>query len=340
MKFGVKRRLLVAVAGVLSLCLAASMVAEMGFNIPVTEGLHGILTQRSALSVVISAFLIILCVAVGVACICLAFAKKTPRGFIAQSAEGGEMYISMEAMGSLVQKCIDTHEELDVTNVSMYNDRNGLVIELDANLISGINIPLTVNSIQKQIREYVQACSGVDVADVNVKVHESNDPKNGMPAGAYTMPDPSTMLPKTQAMQTENVSGDTEEDEKPLHQRLFSHPDVEMMVPLQPASEAASDEDEQNAEDTDENNSVDHMTTDDVDVDLEDAEDEVDDTEASDSIDSSDQADETDEDDQAEDVQEDDFESSAAETDDEEESSDGFRDEDADRGNSSSWWNA
>ena len=43
-------------------------------------------------------------------------------------------------------------------------------MEIKVTLLNGMNIPLTVNALQKQIKQYITSCSGVDVYKVRVMV--------------------------------------------------------------------------------------------------------------------------------------------------------------------------
>ena len=43
-------------------------------------------------------------------------------------------------------------------------------MDIRITLLGGVNIPLTVNALQKQIKQYITSCSGVDVHKVRVMV--------------------------------------------------------------------------------------------------------------------------------------------------------------------------
>ena len=98
------------------------------------------------------------------------FRRRKEKGFVVQKTEFGDMSISMKAMENMVRKCVDIHSELTVNHTSIYLVRNGVSIDLKVTLASGINIPLTVNALQKQIKQYITSCSGVEVYEVRVKV--------------------------------------------------------------------------------------------------------------------------------------------------------------------------
>ena len=54
-------------------------------------------------------------------------------------------------------------------------------------MLGGLNIPLTVNALQKQIKQYITSCSGVDVHKVRVMVE--TDARSASEADAQPAPD-------------------------------------------------------------------------------------------------------------------------------------------------------
>ena len=80
------------------------------------------------------------------------------------------MSISMNALESMVQKCVASHQELTVNATHIQHAREGIVVDIKITLPGGVNIPLTVNALQKQIKQYITSCSGVDVHKVRVMV--------------------------------------------------------------------------------------------------------------------------------------------------------------------------
>ncbi len=106
----------------------------------------------------------------GVHGISLLFRRGREKDFIIQHTEFGDMSISMKAMESMVNKCVDAHQELSVTSTRIHHGREGVVVDIKIMLASGVNIPLTVNALQKQIKQYITSCSGVEVQQVRVMV--------------------------------------------------------------------------------------------------------------------------------------------------------------------------
>ena len=108
--------------------------------------------------------------ALGLHDILLLFRRGREKGFIIQHSEYGDMSISMKALESMVQKCVASHQELTVNLTRIQHAREGIVVDIRITLLGGVNIPLTVNALQKQIKQYITSCSGVDVYKVRVMV--------------------------------------------------------------------------------------------------------------------------------------------------------------------------
>lgn len=109
-------------------------------------------------------------VALGMHGISMLFRRGREKGFIIQHSEYGDMSISMSALESMVKKCVASHQELTVGAIRIHHAHEGVIVEIKVTLLSGMNIPLTVNALQKQIKQYITSCSGVDVHKVRVMV--------------------------------------------------------------------------------------------------------------------------------------------------------------------------
>ena len=183
MKIRVLDRILVFFAGIVLLFTGAGVIAERFFDVPVFDTLADMLFESLTVVIVAAAVLVLL----GVYCVCMMFRRyKGKRGFVVQRTEGGELSISIKAIENLVQKCIDKHEELHVMSTGLENSRDGLVIKLRIGLASGVSIPLVVSALQKQIKQYVTACSGVDVREVKVQVETASA---NLKASPFAVPD-------------------------------------------------------------------------------------------------------------------------------------------------------
>ena len=115
-------------------------------------------------------------VLLGVHNICMLFARKNTKGFITQRTDFGNMSISMKALDTMARKCVNQHQELQIKSTKIYRVKNGIAVLIRLLLDAGVNIPLTVSALQKQIKQYIVSCSGVDVYEVQVLV-ETNQPE-------------------------------------------------------------------------------------------------------------------------------------------------------------------
>lgn len=170
MKIRIWDRLLTALSGLLIVLAGVGLlVFGIGFfplklDLTVLEGPF-VLWQRGVMLAVA-----LLLIALGLHGIGLLFRRRKEKGFVIQQTEFGDMSISMNAMETMVRKCVDAHEELSAESTHIYHGRDGVMVDLKITLRSGVNIPLTVNALQKQIKQYITSCSGVDVQQVRVMV--------------------------------------------------------------------------------------------------------------------------------------------------------------------------
>lgn len=152
------------------------------------------------------------------------------RDFVIQQTEIGELRIAVTAIENLVQKCIDVHPEIHVVSMHVRNNREGVVIDLRIALANNISIPLAVASLQKQIKQYLSASSGIDVKEIQVSVETAEDAAaEGSP---YLVPNNAQA-----AHNPAEKAAEAREKEKPaLHRRIFGHSDQPAIVPEAPAA--------------------------------------------------------------------------------------------------------
>lgn len=244
MKIRILDRILVFLAGVLLIAAGAAVVAGIFWDIPVADFFES-LQGKSTVAIAVACVLALL----GVYCMGMMFRRyKGKRGFVVQRTEGGELSISIKAIENLVQKCIDKHEELHVLSTGLENSRDGLVIKLRIGLASGVSIPLVVSALQKQIKQYITACSGIDVLEVKVQVETASA---SLKASPYAVPDmlatpvteklaSATQEPAAVNSAVSLVPPDAEPAAKrPLHQRIFGREEQAMDVPVPPKAEPA-----------------------------------------------------------------------------------------------------
>ncbi|MBR6570957.1 MAG: alkaline shock response membrane anchor protein AmaP [Clostridia bacterium] len=185
-------RILAALMGILCIAAAAAIVAyAFGlFPVQLANDLLQKLTAmdwRKWLIIGASALLLVL---IGLHGIGMLFRRRKDKGFVVQHTDYGDMSISMKAMENMVKKCVDSYGELTVNHTKIYLVRNGVSIDMKITLAAGVNIPLTVNSLQKQIKQYITSCSGVDVHEVRVKVETDNLKLLPAPQSPVVEPEP------------------------------------------------------------------------------------------------------------------------------------------------------
>lgn len=184
---------------------------------------------------------------VGLRSLSLMFRSSKEKGFILQHTDYGDLSISMTAMENMVKKCVDTHSELKVSSTRIHHARDGVIINLRIALANGVNIPIAVNALQKQIKQYITSCSGVDVREVRVMVETNNS------LSPYTGEQPTSMLladvdaaakagavaeslhEATQTAMPPEVATKETPEKEPFHVRLFRREEKQQMIPQPPA---------------------------------------------------------------------------------------------------------
>ncbi len=300
MKIRILDRILVALAGLLVLAGSAALAAQLFFGKDVV-GYAGRLLADESWRVWLILLLAVL-VLLGVYCLLLLFRHRGRKEkFVMQKTENGELSISLKAMESMVQKCLDPHKELDVQSVRLENQKGGLLIRIRGTVAGGVSIPLTVDALQQQIKQYVTACSGVEVKDIKVRIESSGpeakdslyaieapaakalpgsanarEEKKEEPAAEPEIPEvkPEELdLPeKPAAAETEKEEAEedntpaievsaaaaaaaellkneapVEDDDRPMHQRLFSSPEEPCVMPMPPEADKPAEAEETEA---------------------------------------------------------------------------------------------
>lgn len=150
--------------------------------------------------------------------------------FIVQQTDNGELRIAVKAIENLVQKCVDMHEEINLNSMHIRNGREGVTVDMNISLASNISIPLAVASLQKQIKQFLVASSGIEVKEVRVSVETTNGEAGEAPDSPY--------LVSQQEQEKEKEKPAPEASRpKPLHQRIFGRQEQEITVPEPPKAE-------------------------------------------------------------------------------------------------------
>lgn len=174
MRFKISDRMLAALSGLLIIALGLA-IALVGSgllpNVDVAKLLYGPYELWQRIVICVVALVLVL---LGLHGLHMLFRRRNEKGFIVQRTDMGDMSIAIHALSSMVNKCIAQHKEIVVKKIQIDCVRGGIIVNLKLLLANGINIPLTVNVLQKQIKQYVTSCSGVDVIEVRVKIGTSD----------------------------------------------------------------------------------------------------------------------------------------------------------------------
>lgn len=178
MKLRVWDRILAALMGVLCILAAVTIVLYAVGCLPVQQIRDAIALLTGGLQAwmrwALFGLAVLLLALLGAYGVGMLFRRRKDKGFVVQHTEYGDMNISIKALENMVKKCVDAHSELTANYTRIYLVRGGVSMDIKITLASGVNIPLTVNALQKQIKQYITSCSGVDVYEVRVKVETDN----------------------------------------------------------------------------------------------------------------------------------------------------------------------
>ena len=185
--------------------------------------MHGeaIPTPWLVISLVLGCLCLLLCITL------MGFVRKynnSRHAFVIQQTDNGQLRIAVKAIENLVKKCIGMHEEIHANRLTIHHSRHDITVDLSISLADNISIPLAVASLQKQIKQYLVASSGVNVREVRVSVESTQEE-----AVATAAPDSPYLVPSHEAQEGE------ENQKMPVHRRLFGKADQAVTVPEPPA---------------------------------------------------------------------------------------------------------
>lgn len=159
--------------------------------------------------------------------------RYNKHGFVVQKTENGDLRISVKAIESLVKRCMDMHEEINLEKMRILSGKKGVAVELRISLANNISIPLAVASLQKQIKQYLLASSGIEVSRVSVTVETTaGGAKKGSPYMVAETPAQTVAA----AVPVQEVAEEPKE-KKPMHQRIFASKNEEAKAKEAPAAE-------------------------------------------------------------------------------------------------------
>ncbi len=274
MKLRISDRILVALAGLILLGGCVGVIAQAFFQVDLLGSASQLLANQSFLARLALIVGLLLLLALGVYCVLVLFRHRGRKDrYVQQKNENGGLSISVKALESMVAKCLEPHPEIQVDGMDIENQKDGLVIRLNGNVAGGISIPLTVEALQREIKTYVTNCSGVEIKSILVEIQSSGD---ALPNAAFAISAPAAKpllreentreeelpaeeaIPEASASQTsapeevperapEKASPapapvviEEDEDDRPLHQRLFKSKPEPCIIPEPPVEPAVS----------------------------------------------------------------------------------------------------
>lgn len=192
MKHPVFDRILMLISAVVGLCVTALCVLVFLGRLSL-EKTGGWLAQISLQDFKTRALLIAVAVvfalyALLMLAMLLPARKKRSSNFAIQRNENGLVRISLKALETLVQKCLNQHAELKVVTSSLFSDEETVRVDVHITLQSDISMPLAISALQKQIKKYIEACSGVMVQEVRVFVDGTTPATEETARSPYAIP--------------------------------------------------------------------------------------------------------------------------------------------------------
>lgn len=280
----IRERIAAVLSGLILIAAAVCFVTEAFFGAGITGALGALLADKGALSILLTLLIVLVLLVLGVCCLIFAMPKRIAgkRGFVMQKTENGAIGISIRSIEGLVATCMKKHDMIERSEIAVTESRDGIIILLDITQAAGVNIPLSVGVLQKQIRTYVTACTGVEVQEVRVMV-ENNETTAvespfvvqdtiAIPPAVLSQKPEAVALPEEEEEIIEDAAAAVmtvpaivsaaapvvtavmpdlmadEDDDRPLHQRLFGMEEQPAIVPAPP--ELTEEAEEESAEDT------------------------------------------------------------------------------------------
>ena len=273
MKIRILDRILVALAGIVLVAACAGLVAQVFFSVDVIGFVTQLLTAETSTKKVILGAIAGALLIIGLYCLLMLFRHRRRKDkFVLQKLESGDLAISLKTVETMVQRCLEQHSEIRTEGIRLENQRDGLLIRIRGTVAGGVSIPLTVDNLQKQVKRYVTACSGVEVKGIRIQIESSGeDAKDAMfaiepPAGnllprggenptakpapeekaevsaepeAEMPAEPEIQIPREEAaaaavMTAAESMEDPVTEDMPIHQQLFRTQEEPCIMPLPP----------------------------------------------------------------------------------------------------------
>lgn len=170
-------RIMSALGSLVLWALGVLVLAETFFHVPVTGWIGSVLGARTPVMVLVTLLAAIVLFGLGLCGLLMLSTKRAVKrtGFVMQKGENGMIGVSVKSIEGLVQTCVKQHDVIERAEISVVERRDGIVILLNVQEAAGVNIPLAVGALQKQVKQYVSTCTGVDVHEVRVLVENTEN---------------------------------------------------------------------------------------------------------------------------------------------------------------------
>ena len=195
MKHPVRDRLLILICALALACGAAGAVAFLAGKVTIDPVAALIATLQAGLTlkqkiIIGAAAAVAALYALLLLGVILPASKKKQRSsnFAYQQNENGMVRISLKTLEALVHRCLNQHDELKVVSSSLFSDEESVQVDVHITLQSDISMPLAVSALQKQIKKYLEACSGVLVQEVRVYVDGAMPVNDKTAKSPYAIP--------------------------------------------------------------------------------------------------------------------------------------------------------
>ena len=177
MKKSLLVRIMSALGSMVLWALGVLALAETFFHVPVTGWIGSVLGARTPVMVLVTLLAAIVLFGLGLGGLLMLSTKRAVKrtGFVMQKGENGMIGVSVKSIEGLVQTCVKQHDVIERAEISVVERRDGIVILLNVQEAAGVNIPLAVGALQKQVKQYVSTCTGVDVHEVRVLVENTEN---------------------------------------------------------------------------------------------------------------------------------------------------------------------
>ncbi|MBR1710751.1 MAG: alkaline shock response membrane anchor protein AmaP [Clostridia bacterium] len=259
MKHPVLDRILILICALAALAGAAGAIMVLTGYLP-TETIMSVIGRvdpaypRHQIFLVIIALVLVLFAVLLINAI-LPRKKKRSSNFAIQHNENGMVRISVKALETLVQKVLDEHAEIKVVTSSMFSDEESIRVDVHIALQSDISMPLAISALQKQIKKYIEACSGVMVQEVRVYVDSVTPATDETKNSPYAIPNSlmgweQEQLPRGEAEEPARITDEpmTDPTAEEVPETIEKAPEIIEDAPLfsdvDKAEETESSEDE------------------------------------------------------------------------------------------------